>query len=186
LAQSSSVPEDNNFFAPSRNKFSAHSGKVLAFSITQSDLTERCQKVMRAHVGNEENAAKRLARDLACSVGTAKNYLEGRTTPQGIHDARAMAVIPGYLALKAELAGLELALDPRHQAKMVEFMRYCQTYADRVFGKEFVRETRASEATAVNEPSGDGELLSVYSLELVADGGGRSCAAVGDLFAEDA
>lgn len=132
----SSLYRGKNIAAPGDNNFRTKNRKVLpAFSITQHELTSRCQAVMQEHVGNESDAAKRLANDLECSVGTAKNYLDGRTTPQGIHDARAMAVIPGYLKMKAELAGLEMTLDPRHQAKLVAFMRFCQTEADSIFGE---------------------------------------------------
>lgn len=124
----------NHFEAHKGNNFSARARKDLpAFSITQLELTERVQRVMREFAGNE-NAVAKVSMALQCSTGTAKNYLEGRTTPQGIHDARAMAAIPGYFSMKAELAGLQMALDPRHQAKLVAFMRFCQTEADSIFG----------------------------------------------------
>lgn len=134
-AQSYSPDRANNFSTPRRNNFSAENGKVLAFTISQADLTDRVQKTMQEFVGYQGDAVKRLAGALECSLGTAKNYLEGRTTPQGIHDARAMAVIPGYLALKAELAGLEMTLDPRHQEKLTQFMRYCAMQAEQIFSK---------------------------------------------------
>lgn len=141
-AQDSAVPVDSNiagndganFFTQRSNNISAPTAKALAFTITQQEYTARVQERMRAHAGVND-AAKKLARDLGCSLGTAKNYLEGRTTPSGIHDIRAMAVIPGYLALKAELSGLEMTLDPRHQARMAEFMRYCAGASEQLFGK---------------------------------------------------
>lgn len=124
----------NNFGTAHHNNISSKIRKELpAFNITQLELTERVQAVMREFAGNE-NAVGRVSSALQCSEGTAKNYLEGKTTPRGIYDARALAVIPGYLALKAELAGLQMALDPRHQVKVAEFMRYCQGAADQIFG----------------------------------------------------
>lgn len=124
----------SHFTTHGRNNISPADRKDLpAFSITQLELTERVQGVMREFAGNE-NAISKVSNALQCSPGTAKNYLEGKTTPQGIYDSRAMAVIPGYLSLKAELAGLQMALDPRHQAKLVAFMRFCQTEADSIFG----------------------------------------------------
>lgn len=124
----------NKFAAPARNNISPECRKGLpAFSITQMNLGDRVKEVMREFAGNE-NAIARVEQALECSPGTAKNYLEGKTTPQGIYDLRAMAVIPGYLALKMELAGLEMACDPRHQQKVAEFMRYCTTQADIIFG----------------------------------------------------
>jgi hypothetical protein len=134
-AQTYSRRTDNNFATHPGNNISAESAKVLAFSISQHDYTERVQRVMREFVGPHGDAPKRLANALGCAIGTAKNYLEGRTTPQGIHDKRAIAVIPGYLALTAELAGLEMALDPRHQRRLTEFMRYCAMEADAIFSK---------------------------------------------------
>jgi hypothetical protein len=125
----------NNFGAAAHNNISSKIRKELpAFNITQLELTERVQAVMREFAGNE-NAIGKITSALQCSDGTAKNYLEGKTTPQGIYDARALAVIPGYLSLKAELAGLEMALDPKHQVKVAEFMRYCQQAADKIFGE---------------------------------------------------
>lgn len=135
-AETISAPESaGTFSASGANNFRAENHKDLpAFTITQMALTDRVQAVMRSAVGNDPGAVKRLANMLECSPGTAKNYLEGKTTPQGIHDARAMAVIPRYLALKLELAGQRAALDPAHQANLSAFMRYCQIEADRIFG----------------------------------------------------
>lgn len=135
-AQSYSGLQTGNFAADNNNKFGVVNRKDLpAFSITQKELQDRVQAVMREFAGNEYPIAK-LSAALECSTGTAKNYLEGRTTPQGIHDARALAVIPGYLAMKAELAGLQMTLNPRHQAKVIAFMRFCQTEADSIIGEK--------------------------------------------------
>src|SRR5690348_17067069 len=84
----------------SNNMLSENHKDLPAFSITQHVLTERSQAIMMDFVGNDPGAAKRLARELGCSIGTAKNYLEGRTTPSGIHDIRACAVIPGWFKHK--------------------------------------------------------------------------------------
>lgn len=135
ISGSSSPYIGKNIPAYSGNNLSAESHKDLpAFSITQHVLTERSQAIMVAHVGNDPGAAKRLARTLGCSIGTAKNYLEGRTTPSGIHDIRAMAVIPGWFAHKAEMAGVEMVLDPARQAKMAAFLRYASIEAEKIFG----------------------------------------------------
>jgi hypothetical protein len=122
-----SAPIRNNNLSPTDRK------NLPAFNITQHELTERVQAVMREFAGNE-NAVAKLSNALQCSPGTAKNYLEGKTTPQGIHDRRALAVIPGYLSLSMELAGLQQVLDPKHQAKMAELMRYCAIQAEKIFG----------------------------------------------------
>lgn len=124
-------------FAPGyHNKISTEYRKELpAFTLTNHERTARIQAVMREFAGNE-NAIAKLASALQCSEGSAKNYLEGKSTPSGQYDDRALAVIPGYLSLKAEMSGLQMELDPRHQQKVAEFMRYCTTQADKIFWGE--------------------------------------------------
>lgn len=132
-----SQPELGNIFPARHNSnFSAENRKGLpeAFSISQMDLTERCRRVMVADVGNDPGAVKRLARKLGCSIGTAKNYLEGRTTPRDVYDARAIAVIPGYYKMKMELAGRAMELDPSYQARLVAFVRDTMLAGDKIFG----------------------------------------------------
>lgn len=135
IVGSSSPYVGKNIPAYRDNNISAGNHKDLpAFSITQHVLTEKSQAIMKDFVGNDPGAAKKLARELGCSIGTAKNYLEGRTTPSGIHDIRAMAVIPGWFSHKAEMAGVEMVLDPDRQAKMAAFLRYAQIEAEKIFG----------------------------------------------------
>lgn len=137
LSGSSSPYTGKNIPAYGGNNLSADSHKDLpAFSITQHILTEKSQAIMLDFVGNDPGAAKRLARKLGCSIGTAKNYLEGRTTPSGIHDIRAMAVIPGWFDHKAEMAGVEMVVNSQRQAKMAAFLRYASIEAEKIFGGE--------------------------------------------------
>lgn len=120
------------------NKISAENRKGLpeAFSITQEEFTLRIRDVMLADVGGDPGATKRLARKLGCSIGTAKNYLEGRSTPQGLYDLRAIAKVPGYLSAKTQMAGVGMTIDPVHQAKVADFMRYCADQAGELFGAQ--------------------------------------------------
>lgn len=126
----------NNDIEEARNKYLASTGKVLAFNINTEERTARIQKVMQEFGGYEGDAVKRIQCALECSSGTAKNYLNGDSTPSGVYDERAMAVIPGYFEVKAELAGLRMELDPRHQRKLAEFMRYCSIQAESIFGAQ--------------------------------------------------
>ncbi len=98
----------------------AGNGRSLAYSITHGDWLKAVQKVMREHVGEGPGGAKKLAELLECSPRTAENYLLGRTTPAGVMDLRCLNAIPGYAALKRELAEMEMNLDPRVQAKLQE------------------------------------------------------------------
>lgn len=135
-AGSSSAYVGKKFEPASDNNISADGDNVLAFTITQEEYTSRVQAAMVESVAGTDSPSKRLARTLGCSIGTAKNYLEGRTTPSGIHDMRAMAVIPGYRALKLEIAGISQAVDARHHQKVAEFMKFCAEQAPKIFGGE--------------------------------------------------
>jgi hypothetical protein len=104
------------------------SARPLAYSISQGDWLKRVSKVMREHTGNRPGAAKALADEIECSEKTTQNWLDGRNAPQGILDLRCMHAIPGYAALKRELADMELNLDPRVQAKMQELAQLVMKY----------------------------------------------------------
>lgn len=107
--------------------------RPLAFSITQGDWVKSVQRVLREHVGDRPHAAKALARIIECSERTSQNWLDGRNAPVGILDLRCMHAIPGYAALKREVAAMESALDPRLQAKLVEMARFVSLYGDNLF-----------------------------------------------------
>ena len=108
------------------------SARPLAYTITQGDWVKETQRVMREHVGASPGGAKRLADCLECSEATAKNYLEGRNAPSGILDLRAMHAIPAYAALKRQIASMEMDLDPRVQAKMMELYRMTMQLAGEI------------------------------------------------------
>lgn len=96
---------------------------VRAYTITQGDWLKLTQIAMRDHVGNSPGGAKKLASELECSEKTAQNWLDGKTSPSGILDLRAMHAIPEYAALKREIAAMETDMDPRLQAKLMELYR---------------------------------------------------------------
>ncbi len=112
----------------------AGNGRALAFTITHGDWLKEVQRVMREHVGEGPGGAKKLADIIKCSPRTAENYLLGRTTPSGVLDLRCLNKIPGYAALKRELADMETNLDPRIQAKFAELARAVAMYGDNLFG----------------------------------------------------
>lgn len=117
-AEGLSVPHDRERIG--RNDRRDTSRNVRAFTITQGELLELTQEAFREHVGPGPGGAKKIAGVVECSEKTAQNWLDGKTTPSGILDLRAMHAIPAYAALKREIAQLEMDLDPRLQAKLRE------------------------------------------------------------------
>lgn len=128
LGQTMSYPRENN----ARNMRGGN-GRCRAFTITQKELYQAYAKAFRAFAGNGPGAAKKIADVLECSNKTAQNYLDGRNAPGPIHDLRALNAIPHYEAMKRELAALERDIDPRLQAKLVEFARMVQQHGHTLF-----------------------------------------------------
>lgn len=104
------------------------SARPLAYTISQGDWLKRVSKVMRAHTGDRPGAAKVLADEVQCSEKTTQNWLDGRNAPTGVLDLRCMHAIPGYAALKREIAAMESDLDPRVQAKLSELAQLISQY----------------------------------------------------------
>lgn len=98
-------------------------GNILAFTITQAEYQRRVTLAFREEVGFGPGAAKNLADKIECNDRTAKSWLDGKTTPHGILDRRAMARVPSYAALAREIAGMQENMDPRLQAKLHELHR---------------------------------------------------------------
>lgn len=105
-----------------RGKFRGENAKPLAFEISQGGWNDVASGAMRAHVGDDKHAAKRLSRILECSPRTAENYLLGRTTPSGIHFLRAYAVIPEFTAEVRRLTGMQQSLDPEFERDLAAFL----------------------------------------------------------------
>lgn len=94
-----------------------------AFTITQAEYTKRVQRAMHAEAGDGPGKAKRIATKLECNEKTVQNWLDGKTTPSGILDRRALNKLPIYAAIVREIAAMEADLDPRLQAKYQELHR---------------------------------------------------------------
>jgi hypothetical protein len=91
--------------------------------MTQAEYTKRIQRAMHDEAGDGPGKAKRIAVKLECNEKTVQNWLDGKTTPSGILDRRALNKLPIYAAIVREIAAMEADLDPRLQAKYQELHR---------------------------------------------------------------
>lgn len=129
-ARNTGAEVTRQFRGDKRANFRGDSGKPLAFGLSQGQWQDASSAAMRAHVGNDRHAAKRLSNILECSPRTAENFLLGRTAPSGIHLLRAMAIIPEFAAEVRRLTGMEAALDPMFGRDLVDFMTKATRYLD--------------------------------------------------------
>lgn len=83
-----------------------------AFAMTQGQYQETVSNVLRVAFGRQRHAVKQLARTAGTSASTAKNWLEGRSTPIGLHMLRLMATVPELQAEVRRLTAMEADLDP--------------------------------------------------------------------------
>lgn len=127
-AEGISMPQNRE--RVSRNNRRQSGRNVRAYTITQLEYQARVQGAMREYVGPGPGGAKKIASEIECNEKTAQNWLDGKTTPSGILDLRAMNAIPTYAALKREIAGMETDMDPRVQAKLHELYRMTLQLAD--------------------------------------------------------
>lgn len=91
---------------------------------------DQSSAAMRAHVGNDKHAAKRLGRILECSPRTAENYLLGRTSPAGIYFLRAYASIPEFTAEVRRLTGMQASQDPAFERDLAMFLTRASQHLD--------------------------------------------------------
>lgn len=99
---------------------SVENGRPRAFRLTQREYRSLVSEAFRAHVGVRPGGAQVISDAVECSPKTAQSWLDGESTPAGILDKRALAVIPSYAALTREIAAMQTDLDPRLQAKYQE------------------------------------------------------------------
>jgi len=104
-------------------KFSSAETKPRAFRMTQGEWRKESRAAFRAYTKNKAKPSHVLAEILECNPKTAQSWLDGDSTPAGILDLRAMALIPEYAALKRKLANQESALDPRVQETIQQLHR---------------------------------------------------------------
>ncbi len=118
-----------------RGNFNAQSAKPLAFELTQRAWMDASAAAMRAHVGDDRHAAKRLGTILECSPRTAENFLLARTTPSGIHFLRAYAMIPEFTAEVRRLTGMAQSMDPAFERDLAVFLTRASNHLDKTRGE---------------------------------------------------
>jgi hypothetical protein len=96
------------------------------FQINQGQFTERVRTALVLHFSRERNAHKRLAERADVNVGTAKNWLEGRSVPQGLHLLRLMATVPELQAEVRRLCAMEADCDPELEREIHDLFRVWQ------------------------------------------------------------
>lgn len=118
------------FRGNARGNFRGENVKPLAFELTQKGWSDTASAAMRAHVGDDRHAAKRLGNILECSPRTAENFLLGRTTPSGIHFLRAYAMIPEFTAEVRRLTGMAQSMDPTFERDLAVFLTRASKHLD--------------------------------------------------------
>lgn len=131
--------------------------RPLAFGITTGEWNKAASDAMRAHVGDDRHAAKKLADILECSPRTAENYLQGRTAPGGVHFLRAYAAIPEFTAEVRRLSAMESSLDPEFERAAMDFLRVASARLARRPGAEAVGSDDAGLSPA-SPPASHGEV----------------------------
>ena len=78
---------------------------------------------LRREVANDRSPVKSAAQVAGAGLGTAKNWLNGTATPNGLHLARLRASYPRFDAELRRLEGMERDLDPMFQRALNEFIQ---------------------------------------------------------------
>jgi hypothetical protein len=99
---------------------------ALALEIGQGEYTTIVRDSLRRAFGAERHAVKRLASVANSNERTAKNWLDGRATPGGLHLLRLMATVPGFQAEIRRLTGMAADCDPEIEREISDLFRVWQ------------------------------------------------------------
>lgn len=108
-----------------------HAMTALALEIGQNEYTEIVRDALRRAFGRERHAIKRLAGAANSNERTAKNWLEGKATPGGLHMLRLMATVPEFQAEVRRLTGMQADMDPEFERELHGLIRAYQRVRDR-------------------------------------------------------
>lgn len=82
------------------------------FEINQGQYTERVRGALQMAFARFGHPVKQLARCADVNITTAKNWWEGKSTPQGLHLLRLFATVPELQAEVRRLTGMMADGDP--------------------------------------------------------------------------
>lgn len=93
-------------------------------TMDQFDYQRTVSGALKSAFGQERHGAKKLAGAAGTNVSTAKNWLDERSTPQGLHLLRLMATVPEMASAIRHLTAMT-DTDPEFAR---DFMRAMQTF----------------------------------------------------------
>lgn len=99
-------------YATTGHKMSAVAAALPIYQINQGELTQKLRGALVLAFSRERHPVKRLAEVADTNVATAKNWLEGRSTPQALQLLRLMATVPEFQAEVRKLTAMEADMDP--------------------------------------------------------------------------
>lgn len=79
-------------------------------TMDQFDYQRTVSGVLKGAFGQERHGAKKLAEAAGTNVSTAKNWLDEKSTPQGLHLLRLIATVPELQSEVLRLAAIETAM----------------------------------------------------------------------------
>lgn len=88
------------------------SAALPIFAINQGEYTDRVRGALQTAFGRLGHPVKHLAKCADVNITTAKNWLDGRSTPQGLHLLRLFAMVPELQAEVRRLTGMMADGDP--------------------------------------------------------------------------
>ena len=93
------------------------------FAIDQFQFQSFVTTWLRREVANDRSPTKTTARVAGSAIGTAKKWLDGTSTPNGLHLARLRAAFPAFRAELDKIEGMERELDPMFERALQEFIQ---------------------------------------------------------------
>jgi len=157
------------------NRRSCAGADVIAPILTmdQFDYQRTVSGALKSAFGRERHGAKKLAGAAGTNVSTAKNWLDEKFTPQGLHLLRLIAAVPEMASEIRRLTAMTDA-DPEFAR---DFMRAMQTFqrvqemrnaAMAMDAGDVARSSDAASARPPREPArGHGDGLDAAPLPMV-------------------
>ena len=145
------VPPARKFSGDSRNIFRGVDTRAPAFAMTTAQWNRASSGAIAAHMRDTGLTLKEVAQKIGCSDRTAENYVQGRTSPAGLHFLRCIAVIPEFEAEVRRVTSMMMDFDPRAHHAALELVRAAQKFVD-------ARDRTATSDSSDNSAGGEDDL----------------------------